>query len=113
MAAVNKPKFANKNDLISLYSVLPEPQKSYAKKWIDELLFMQKLLKELQRDIVKNGSVITATNGNGFEVRTENPAVKSYNTTIRNYNATLNHLIDIIPEEAASDALSVFLNKNK
>lgn len=92
-----------KNKFLAFYATLPEQQYELAKKWVEELFFMKKTLKELQNIIREEGTIIETINGNGFTVRVENPAVKSYNTTVRNYNATLKHLVDLCPEGNGED----------
>lgn len=92
-----------KNKFLAFYATLPEQQYELAKKWTEELFFMEKTLKKLQKIIRDEGAIIETRNGNGFIVKVENPAVKSYNTTVRNYNGTLKHLADIRPEGAAED----------
>lgn len=103
-----------KNKFLAFYATLPEQQYELAKKWVEELFFMEKSLKKLQKIIRDEGVIITTTNGNGFKVTAENPAVKSYNTMVRNYNATLKHLVDLCPEgNGEDDELLAFLKRQK
>lgn len=91
---------------------LPENKEYLAKKLFKRVEFMDKTLNELQKKIKKEGAVISTTNGNGFEVLTENPAQKSYNVMIGKYNAAIKTLLDLLPETAASgDRLLDFLQK--
>ncbi|MBR6619386.1 MAG: hypothetical protein IKK85_03490 [Clostridia bacterium] len=102
-----------KKVLLAFYDDLSEPQQELAKKFVNELFFMDKTLKKLHQIISTEGAITEKTNGNGFKVREENPALKSYNAMIRNYNATLKHLLDLLPEKPSSDALRAFLEGKK
>lgn len=92
--------------------ILPENKKYLAKKLFKRIEFMDKTLNELQKKIKNEGAVISTTNGNGFEVLTENPAQKSYNVMIGKYNAAIKTLLDLVPEAASGgDRLFEFLQK--
>ena len=65
-------------------------------------------LTELKNIVDEQGAVITTTNGNGFEVMTENPAQKSYNTMIKNYTAAIKQLTGFLPEAAEVPELDEF-----
>ena len=90
----------NLKDLIEL---IGENQKPVAKRLLKQLEFMEKTLKELQAQIKREGAIIEGKNGNGFTVKTEHPAQKSYNTMIGRYNALAKTFIELIPESAPSD----------
>ena len=103
-----------KNKFLAFYATLPEQQYELAKKWVEELFFMEKTLKKLQKTIREEGAIIKTRNGNGFEVTVENPAVKSYNTTLRNYNGTLKHLVDLCPKgNGKDDEFLAFVQRQK
>ncbi len=102
-----------KKVLLAFYDDLSEPQQELAKKFVNELFFMDKTLKKLHQIISTEGAITEKTNGNGFKVREENPALKSYNAMIRNYNATLKHLLDLLPEKPANNELREFLEGKK
>lgn len=95
--------------LKDIYSSLDKDKMVFAEKLIDQLLFMQATLTELQGKIKDEGAVIESTNGNGFTTYNEHPAQKSYNTMIKNYNSTIKQLLDLIPEKASSDELLDFI----
>ncbi len=101
----------NKKEFIAYYSQLPETQFEMAKKWAEELFFMEKTLKKLRKKINEEGSIVEKMTGNGFKVEAENPAQTSYNIMIRNYNATLKHLTDLRPDADEEDALSKYLRE--
>lgn len=102
-----------KKVLLAFYSDLSEPQQELAQKFVNELFFMDKTLKKLHQIITSEGAITEKTNGNGFKVREENPALKSYNAMIRNYNATLKHLLDLLPDKPANNELKEFLEGKK
>lgn len=102
-----------KKVLLAFYDDLSEPQQELAKKFVNELFFMDKTLNKLHQIIKDEGAIAEKINGNGFKVREENPALKSYNAMIRNYNATLKHLLDLLPEKPADDELRKFFESKK
>ena len=93
---------------------LSKDRKNIAIKLCQKAAFMEVTLEDLQDQINKEGAIIEAVNGNGFEVRTENPAQKTYNTMIKNYNATIKSLVDLMPEGAsANDELIGFIRRGR
>ena len=98
MARSKKVKAAEERQM-TLREMLCEPfaecdaaTRLRAEKLAVEAEFMAQTLEVLKADIAENGPVVTHINGNGFEVRQENPAQKSYNTMIKNYNAAISAL---------------------
>lgn len=92
---------------------LPENKKYLANKLFKNIQFMDKTLKELQEKIKNEGAVITTTNGNGFEVLTENPAQKSYNIMIGKYNAAVKTMLDLLPAGVGEDDPLMGFLKNR
>lgn len=89
---------------------LPLAEKEIAEKLLYRMEFIEDTLDELEQRIQKDGAVITAVNGNGFETTTEHPAQKSYNIMIGKYNALVKTLMDMLPkEDSESDLLMEFL----
>lgn len=80
-----------------IFKDIADDRKPFAERLYNRAAFMAATLDELQNKINKEGAVITATNGNGFETTLEHPAQKSYNTMIKNYNSTIKLLIDLLP----------------
>lgn len=87
----------------SIFKNLDKDKKKFADKWIEQAVFMDMTLKELQETIKEEGAVIESTNGNGFTTYNEHPAQKSYNVMIKNYNATINHLLNLLPKDNNTD----------
>ena len=78
---------------------LSRDRKNIAVKLCQKAAFMEVTLEDLQDQINKEGAIVEAVNGNGFEVRSENPAQKTYNTMIKNYNATVKQIIDVVSKQ--------------
>ena len=91
---------AKAKKLTELIDLMGENQKPIAKKLLAQINFMEKTLKKLQKQIAADGAIIEALNGNGFKVKTEHPAQKSYNTMIGRYNAVVKTFIELVPESA-------------
>lgn len=113
MARAKSTKKLDIKCLKDIYSSLDKDKLVFAEKLIDQLLFMQETLDQLQKKIKEEGAVIESINGNGFNTYNENPAQKSYNSMIKNYNATIKQLLDLIPEKEASDELLDFIGSSK
>lgn len=93
---------------------LGRDRKNIATKLCQKAAFMEVTLEELQDRINKEGAIVEEKNGNGFVVKQENPAQKSYNTMIKNYNAIIKTLADMMPEgAAANDELMKFVRKRR
>lgn len=93
---------------------LGKDKKNIATKLCQKAAFMEVTLEELQDQINKEGAIVTEKNGNGFDVKMENPAQKTYNTMIKNYNMVIKTLADMMPEgAAANDELMQFIRKGK
>ena len=105
-----------KRQLLARFKGCGTDTKKTAEKLAERAAFMAVTLDELEADIAENGAVITAVNGNGFEVRQENPAQKSYNIMIKNYNSTIMALDKLAKENgaaSAADPLMDFITKHK
>lgn len=93
---------------------LSKDRKNIAIKLCQKAAFMEVTLEDLQDRINKEGAIVEAVNGNGFKVKSENPAQKTYNTMIKNYNATIKSLVDLMPEGAsANDELIGFIRRGR
>lgn len=89
--------------LAKLIDLMGENQKPTAKKLLSQMVFMEKTLKKLQKQINDEGAIIEAKNGNGFMVQTEHPAQKSYNTMIGRYNAVVKTFMELVPPSQPQD----------
>ena len=88
---------------------LDQEQQILAQKILDELVWMHGTLTKLKDQIDDEGPILTAINGNGFEVTTEHPAQRSYNVMIKNYANAIKQLAAILPEGGDDDELERFL----
>ena len=101
------------NKFKKIFKNLPEDKKVIAERLYQQAAFMLITLEELKSKVKKDGSIIETINGNGFEVKAEHPAQKSFNIMIKNYNATIKLLIDLLSEtEDEKDALMEFLERD-
>lgn len=96
--------------LKSLYKGLPKNKQKLCEKLIGNAAFMAVTLEDLQAQVVKEGAVVKGKNGNGFQVRSEHPAQKSYNVMIGKYTAVIAKLDEMLPEEIGESKLGKFLN---
>lgn len=115
MAKRNKTDFEGLKDFIK---DLPCGKSKIAEDIIKRLSFMTETMDGLQKQIEKEGAVVKAVNGNGFEVMSEHPAHKAYTTLIGRYNPLCKTLAEILGEaangaEKESDALMNFLRRDK
>lgn len=121
MSKIDKEKEIEKEKakLKKIFKNIAEDKKILCDKLITNAAFMAVALEELQEDIMENGTVITSTNGNGFDVLQENPAQKSYNTMISRYSSVIKQLQDLLPDqkqdgiEKAGESLAAFVAKGK
>lgn len=94
---------AEKRKLLKIFQNLPENKKKLCDKLIGNAAFMAATLDDLQKRINEDGSIITAPNGNGFEITQEHPAQKSYNAMMGNYKAVINQLTALLPDQKADN----------
>lgn len=95
---------------------LPEDKRSVAESLINNLIFMQETLSELQKTVKADGAIVELTGGNGFTTRQEHPALKSYNATMKTFNSTCKSLaafFDDVDKNGVDDELVGFLKGNK
>lgn len=77
---------------------VPESKKKLCEKLIENAAFMGITLEDLQQTINEEGPVITAKNGNGFNITQEHPASKAYVAMMAKYTTTMNQLMDLLPD---------------
>lgn len=86
--------------LKKIFRFLDKDRRIIAEKLCKKAAFMDVTLDEMQEQITEEGYVIEGINGNGFKVKMDHPAVKSYNTMIKNYNMVVKQLAELLPEDA-------------
>lgn len=117
----NKPE-KTKDELIlatyrkmrRFFKNLDKDRMEIADRLCKKAAFMDVTLNELQEKITEEGAVIEAVNGNGFRVKMDNPAIRSYNTMFKNYSAAMKQLIELLPEASQySDEFMTFVMGKK
>ena len=111
----NKDISTEMKRLKKILKVIPSDRKPVADNIYNELLFIQRTLDKLKKDVDENRTTTLFKQGQQEFLR-ENPALKGYNTTIKNYSSLYKQLIDMLPpvkpvEE--SDKLIDFIKENK
>lgn len=91
---------ANIRDLKASFTDMSDKKAILALKLIDEAMFMEKVLRELKKEIKETGYVSKFEQGTQKFDR-ESQALKSYNTTIKNYQSTIKQINDLLPTEEA------------
>lgn len=105
-------------DYTEIFGWVDPARQTVAKKYIGELLFMEKQLEALKRDIKKNGAVDNFRQGSQSMLR-ESPAMKSYCTLVKRYGDLQKKLADLLPEKKdaekaqAGEKLAAFVAKGK
>ena len=94
-----------------IYKDTDPNKKLFVEKLYTEAAYMYATLKELRDKVNKDGAVIKAINGNGFETTTEHPAQKSYNTTIKNYSMIIKQLDEMVPKKKATNKLDELMKE--
>lgn len=92
---------------------IPEDKKTIASKLIEELIFIEKTLAKLKKEIELNGVIDHFEQGSQKMLR-ENPALKSYNTTVQRYSVMYRQLTDLIgksQEAEKSNAIIDFIKE--
>lgn len=94
---------AEEKRLNEIFKNLDKDKKAINQKLISNAAFMAVTLEYLQEQINKEGAVVKAINGNGFEVISEHPAQKSYNTMINRYTTVIKQLTDLADSDIAPE----------
>ena len=101
--------------LKKIFRFLDKDLRLVAEKLCRKAAFMDVTLDEMQEQITEEGYVIEAVNGNGFKVKMDHPAMKTYNTMIKNYTAVMKQLAELLPEgsEEADEIMAFMKGKKK
>ena len=108
-----------KRRLTALFRGVPEGKKKLTAGLIEEAAFMSVTLAQLREAINTDGPIVYGQNGNGFEIKQEHPAQKSYNVMISRYTSVIKALADLLPgskEDSvrkAGEALAAFVAAGK
>lgn len=114
---MTRGKKTDLKELKKIIKKLPEGKIELASDMFKRLSFMAQTLDDLQKQIEEEGAIVTAVNGNGFEVTSEHPAHKAYTTLIARYNPLCKALDEIISngtnEAKEADSLMNFLRRDE
>lgn len=100
--------------LKKFFKFLDKDRLEFADKLCKKAAFMDVMLDEMQDKVTREGTVITAINGNGFEVQMDNPAIKAYNVMFKNYSVAMKQLIELLPQGTEeADELMMFVKGKK
>ena len=94
-------------ELKEVLQKIPDDKQAIAARLIDELVFMQKTLQQLKRQVDENGTVELFKQGKQSFMR-ESPALKSYNTTIQRYSNLYKQLTDMLPKDDSPKSNAVY-----
>lgn len=75
---------------------IPKDRQPIAQSLFEELVFMQKTLVELKKQIEEQGPTSMFKQGKQEFLR-EHPALKGYNTTIQRYSLLYKQITDLLP----------------
>lgn len=89
--------------LNKIFKVLSPDKRTLINGSMQQLAFMAATLAELQEVIDNEGAVDVYMNGQQRVIR-EHPATKVYNAMIKNYSSICKQLIDLLPEQKATEA---------
>lgn len=93
-----------KNKIKKILSEVSESKIKLNEKLIENVAFMAVTLEDLQETINREGSVIVAKNGNGFDVTQEHPAQKAYVAMMSKYTPAMNQLMSLLPDSKQDSA---------
>ncbi|ACD22059.1 hypothetical protein FDE76_12375 [Clostridium botulinum] len=92
----NKDISTEMKQLKRILKSIPKDRQPIAQNIYNELLFIQRTLDKLKKDVDEEGTTTLFKQGQQEFLR-ENPALKGYNTTIKNYSSLYRQLIDLLP----------------
>ncbi len=102
-----------KQEYRDILSKIPEDKKTIGKKLIEELIFLEKTIGSLKRQIEDEGELEHFQQGKQDFVR-ESPALKSYNTLLQRYSVIFRQVTDLMgksPEAEKSNPLYDFIKE--
>lgn len=112
---ISKDALVNReiNRLTNLFKDIERNKRLTAKGLIEEAAFMRITLKELKREIDKNGPIDEMSQGD-YSILREHPALKSYNTMVQRYTNIVDKLTNLHPKEVKvveeDDGFANFIN---
>lgn len=95
-------------ELKTLLKQIPKDRQPIAESVYNELLFMQKTLNSLKKQVEEEGAVSMFKQGRQEFLR-EHPALKGYNTTVQRYSLLYKQLVDLMPPVEAPKEIDPLL----
>lgn len=92
---------------------IPKDRQPIAQSLYEELVFMERTLIKLKKQIDEEGATSMFKQGSQEFMR-EHPALKGYNTTIQRYSLLYKQITDLLPpvvEKKEADPLITFIKK--
>ena len=74
---------------------------------LDEARFMKDTLERLKKEI-QNGDMVGEMCQGSYSITRSNPAIKTYNTLSDSYRKIMKQIIDLLPNESASNLVEDF-----
>jgi hypothetical protein len=98
-------------EVTQLYKDLPEDKMVLAVPLIENLVFIEFQLKDLQQSITKDGFVDEYQNGNNQFGKKTSANVQSYNALVKSYNMISQRLEGMLPKQATKSKLTEMFNE--
>ena len=94
-----------------LYADLPEDKMTLVSPLIENLVFIEFQLKELQEIIKKDGFTDEYQNGNNQYGKKQSANVQSYNALVKSYNMISQRLEGMLPKITKTSKLDEMMNE--
>lgn len=113
---MTKKETSDLKELRKIFERTKNNKSKLALSLLDKAEFMNETLKELEAKVKLEGAVTTMCQGS-YDIKRENPALKSYNATIKNYASVVKQIVDLLPEsenkQAGEDLLKFIASGKK
>ena len=86
-------------ELNAFYAPLPPEKMVLARPLIDNAVFIESQLEELQHEIRANGTTDEYKNGNNQYGTKQSASVQSYNALVKSYNMISQRLAELMPKQ--------------
>jgi len=109
----DKNNINRSDELYDIFNRLSEEKKKLVYPLIENAIFIEEQLKQLQEIINKDGVIDEYQNGNNQYGKKQSATMQTYNALIKNYNAIINKLsimLEDIPQHTESP-LEMIINK--
>ena len=89
------------NSIKETIDTLDNDTKVLCSSLLNELIFMQKALTDLKKEVSDRGVVTKMCQGK-YDIDRANPALNQYNTLIKNYSSCIKQLNDLLPKDTGN-----------